>query len=185
MTARCTSQGRARPRSLALIDHRCYACHSPSPRPPNGTVGEENKRRFEPRSPRKLQCRRCPASVQSTKATWQTSFGVTQRHCFIFSAVSDSPHRDALFAGRFVNGQRAAISLFRVGKISSRSLAQSRFSPSPQRGVLCFRKRPRAALHLGGLETPVFAWNYGVAIRKTKTGCQVRSPAASSPSNAI
>ena len=30
---------------------------------------------------------------------------MTQRHCFIFSAVSDSPHREALFSGRFLNGQ--------------------------------------------------------------------------------
>ena len=79
------------------------------------------------RRARKLQCRRCPASVQSTKATWQTSFGVTQRHCSIFSAVRDSPHRDALFSGRFVKGHCAAISLFRVGKISSRSLGTKPF----------------------------------------------------------
>ena len=42
----------------------------------------------------KVQCLRCPASVHSTNATWQTSFGVTQRHSFIFSAVNDSPHRE-------------------------------------------------------------------------------------------
>ena len=29
----------------------------------------------------KVQCRRCPESVNSTNATWQTSFGLTQRHC--------------------------------------------------------------------------------------------------------
>ena len=52
----------------------------------------------------KVQCRKCPASVHSTNATWQTSFGLTQRHCSIFSAVSDSPHREALFSGRFVKG---------------------------------------------------------------------------------
>ena len=66
----------------------------------------------------KLQCRRCPASVHSTNATWQTSFGVTQRHCSIFSAVSDSPHREAFFSGRFVNGQCAAVSFLRAGKMS-------------------------------------------------------------------
>ena len=68
-----------------------------------------------------------PASVHSTNATWQTSFGLTQRHCFIFSAVSDSPQREALFSGRFANGQCAALSVFRVGKISSRSLGTKPF----------------------------------------------------------
>jgi hypothetical protein len=45
---------------------------------------------------------------------------VTQRHRSIFSAVNDSPHRDALFSGRFVNGHWAVCSVLRVGKISSR-----------------------------------------------------------------
>jgi hypothetical protein len=74
-----------------------------------------------------MQCHKCPASVHSTNATWQTSFGLTQRHCFIFSAVSDSPQREALFSGRFANGQCAALSVFRVGKISSRSLGTKPF----------------------------------------------------------
>ena len=68
----------------------------------------------------KVQCRRCPASVHSTNATWQTSFDLTQRHCSIFSAVSDSPYREALVSGRFVNGQRATLSTLRAWKISSR-----------------------------------------------------------------
>ena len=38
---------------------------------------------------------------------------------------------------------------------------------------------------LGVPGTPMFAWDCGVAIRKTKIGCQVRSLAANSPSNAI
>jgi hypothetical protein len=42
---------------------------------------------LSPRMATKLQCLRCPASVHSTNCTWQTSFGVTQRHCSIFSAV--------------------------------------------------------------------------------------------------
>jgi hypothetical protein len=58
-----------------------------------------------------VQCRKCPASVHSPNATWQTSFGLTQRHCSIFSAVSDSPHREAPFSGRFLNGQRTTLSL--------------------------------------------------------------------------
>ena len=61
----------------------------------------------------KVQCLRCPASVHSTNATWQTSFGVTQLHSFIFSAVSDSPHREALFSGRFLNGQWATLSFLK------------------------------------------------------------------------
>jgi hypothetical protein len=44
----------------------------------------------------KVLCLRCPASVHSTKTTWQTSFGLTQRRCSIFSAVNDSPQREAL-----------------------------------------------------------------------------------------
>ena len=51
-----------------------------------------------------MQWRKCPASVHSTNATWQTSFGLTQRHCSIFSAVNDSPHREDLFSGRFLKG---------------------------------------------------------------------------------
>ena len=55
------------------------------------------------------------------KATWQTSFGLTQRHCFIFSAVSDSPQREAFFSGRFVNGQcRSSQRLKSWENISSR-----------------------------------------------------------------
>ena len=35
----------------------------------------------------------------------KTSFGLTQRHWSIFSAVNDSPHREAFVSGRLVNGQ--------------------------------------------------------------------------------
>jgi hypothetical protein len=52
------------------------------------------------RMPMKVQCLKCPASVHSMKATWQTSFGLTQRHWSIFSAVNDSPHREDLFSGQ-------------------------------------------------------------------------------------
>ena len=52
----------------------------------------------------KVECRKCPASVHSTKAIWQTSFGLIHRHFSIFSAVSDSPHREALFSGKFLKG---------------------------------------------------------------------------------
>jgi hypothetical protein len=72
------------------------------------------------RRPTKVQCLRCLASVHSTKAIWQTSFGLTHRHSSIFSAVSDSPHREALFSGRFANRQRAVLSVLRAGKSSSR-----------------------------------------------------------------
>jgi hypothetical protein len=41
-----------------------------------------------------------------------------------------------------------------------------------------------STLDLGVLGTPVSAWDYGVAIRKTKTGCPVRSPVANSQGNA-
>ena len=47
-------------------------------------------------------------------------FGSTHRHWSIFSAVNDSPHRDALFSGRFLNGHGAIRSASRAGKISSR-----------------------------------------------------------------
>jgi hypothetical protein len=50
------------------------------------------------------------------------SFGLTQRHCSIFSAVIDSPHREILFSGRFANGHCAMLSFLRAGKISSRIL---------------------------------------------------------------
>jgi hypothetical protein len=72
------------------------------------------------RMPMKVQCFRCPASVHSTKAIWQTSFGLTQRHSFIFSAVSASPHREVLFSGRLVNGQCVAPAFLSTGKISFR-----------------------------------------------------------------
>ncbi len=68
----------------------------------------------------KVQCFRCPASVHSTKAIWQTSFGLTQGHSFIFSAVSTSPHREVLFSGRLVNGQCVAPAFLSTGKISFR-----------------------------------------------------------------
>ena len=47
----------------------------------------------------KVQCLKCPASVDWTNATWQISFGLTHRHWSIFSAVSDSPNREAFFSG--------------------------------------------------------------------------------------
>ena len=72
------------------------------------------------RIPTKLQCLKRPASVHSTNAIWQTRFGSTHRHWSIFSAVNDSPHRDALFSGRFLNGHGAIRSASRAGKISSR-----------------------------------------------------------------
>jgi hypothetical protein len=50
----------------------------------------------------KVECLRCPGSVHSRNATWHTSFGLTHRHWSIFSAVNDSPHREALFSGRFL-----------------------------------------------------------------------------------
>ena len=79
----------------------------------------------------KVQCRKCPASVHSTNATWQTNFGVTQRHSFIFSAVNDSPHREAIFSGRFLNGQWTTLSFLRVGKIHVTMIytMAERFSP--------------------------------------------------------
>ena len=66
------------------------------------------------RMPTKVQCLRCPASVHSRKATWQTSLGLTHRHSCIFSAVNDSPHREALFSGRFLNGHWAVCSALRA-----------------------------------------------------------------------
>ena len=65
----------------------------------------------------KVQCRKCPASLHSTNATLQTRFGLTHRHCFIFSVVSDSPQREALFSGRFLNGQWTTLSFLRAGEI--------------------------------------------------------------------
>jgi hypothetical protein len=62
------------------------------------------------RIPMKVQCLRCPASVHSTNATWQTSFGLTHRHWFIFSAISDSRHLEALFSSSFWNGQCTTLS---------------------------------------------------------------------------
>ena len=69
------------------------------------------------RIPTKVQCLRCQASVHSTNATWQTNFGLIQRHCSIFSAVNDSPHREALFSGRFLKGHWAVCSALRDGEI--------------------------------------------------------------------
>jgi hypothetical protein len=40
----------------------------------------------------------------------------------IFSAVSDSPHREALFSGRFLNGQWTTLSFWRAGKIRHKIL---------------------------------------------------------------
>jgi hypothetical protein len=57
------------------------------------------------RMPMKVQCLKCPASVHSRNATWQIIFGMTQRHCSIFSAVNDSPHHEALF---FLGSEGAA-----------------------------------------------------------------------------
>jgi hypothetical protein len=57
-----------------------------------------------------------PASVHSTKTSWQTSFGLSQRHWCIFSGVNDSPHREALFSGRFLNGHYATINISRPAK---------------------------------------------------------------------
>ncbi len=68
----------------------------------------------------KVQCLRCPASVHSRKATWQTSFGLTHRHSCIFSAVNDSPQREALFSGRFLKGHWAVCRDLRAGNNSSR-----------------------------------------------------------------
>ena len=47
----------------------------------------------------KEQCRKYPAAVHSTNATWQTNFGVIQRHSFILSAVRDSPPSARPFLG--------------------------------------------------------------------------------------
>jgi hypothetical protein len=74
-----------------------------------------------------------------TKTQYDRRFGVTQRHSFIFSAVSHSPQREVFFSGRFVNAQCAAISFLRAGKISSRipgsgsSGTASRFSSDSRR----------------------------------------------------
>jgi hypothetical protein len=43
------------------------------------------------------------------KATWQTSFGLTQWNCFIFSAVNDLPHQKALSSGDFEWALRSAL----------------------------------------------------------------------------
>ena len=46
--------------------------------------------------------------------------GLTYRHCSIFPAANDFPHREAFFSGRFLNGHWAVWSALRAGKISSR-----------------------------------------------------------------
>ena len=76
--------------------------------------------RSSSRRPTKVQCLRCPASVHSTKATWQTNFGLTHRHRSIFSAVNDSSHRQAPFSGRFLKGHWAVWRSLRARKRSSR-----------------------------------------------------------------
>jgi hypothetical protein len=77
--------------------------------------------------------RRCLASVHSTNATWQTSFGLTRRHSDIFSAVMVSPHREARVSGRFANGHFAVRRDSRVGKISSRTRGTKPLSHPHQR----------------------------------------------------
>ena len=78
----------------------------------------------------KVQCLRCPASVHSTNATWQTSFGLTHRHCSIFSAVNDSPHREALFSGRFLKGHWAVFTWANLLRRAPRS-SKSRYQREP------------------------------------------------------
>jgi hypothetical protein len=75
----------------------------------------------------KVQCRSFSPSVHSTNATWQTSFGLSHPHSFIFSAVSASPQRDAFFSGRLVKGQLGVASFLNSGKISSRLRAVKPF----------------------------------------------------------
>lgn len=67
------------------------------------------------------------------------------------------------------------------GRAIARSLPESRKGTDREKQM---RAEP-STLHLGVPGTQVFAWGYGVAIRKTKTGCRVRSPAANLPGNAI
>ena len=81
----------------------------------------------------KVQRRRCPASVHSTKATWQISYGLTRRHSDIFSAVMVSPHREARVSGRFANGHFAVRRVSRAGKISSRTRGTNPLSHPYQR----------------------------------------------------
>ena len=39
----------------------------------------------------KVQCLRCPASAHSTNPTWQTSFGLTQRHSSEEAGIEGGP----------------------------------------------------------------------------------------------
>jgi hypothetical protein len=59
------------------------------------------------RSPTNRACLRCPSVVHSTNSNWPTSSGFSQRHSFIFSAVSPCPQRPLLASGRFANGRVA------------------------------------------------------------------------------
>jgi hypothetical protein len=83
-----------------------------------------------------VQCLKCAASVHSTKATWQTSFGLTQRHSSIFSVVNDSPHREALLSGRFFKGHWTVCRTRSVGVSSCESAARSRSSLSRRNELL-------------------------------------------------
>ena len=80
-------------------------------------------------------------------ATWQTNFGLTQRHCFIFSAVSDSPHREALFSVRFSNGQ----------SVSSQFLESwEDFVPiTRHKSVLHFRDKDELFVFVNAYEQPI------------------------------
>ena len=88
--------------------------------------------------PMKVQWRKCPASIHSTNATWQTSFGLVHRHWSIFSAVSDSPHRDALFSGRFLNGHCGVCRREQDGGVPKARLSRS--SGNSRKGA----KRPKS-----------------------------------------
>ena len=125
----------------------------------------------------KVQCLKCPASVHSTNATWHTSFGLTQRHWFIFSSVSDSPHREALFSGRLLNGHWAVCSALRAGKSSSRMRGTNPF----------FTFAPMASERLAVLNTWfLFTFVYAVTLQLPisgfylSTGCVPRVPSSES-----
>ena len=114
----------------------------------------------------KVQCRKCPASVHSTKATWQTSFGLVH-----FSAVNDSLHREtssrAVFEWALGNFQRPKSwkdfvsnschrTVFHLGLEDGAVRPRRRHKQSIEAGVagqpkLCrgFSGRARGALHVG------------------------------------
>src|SRR5690242_20359955 len=56
------------------------------------------------RNPRKLACLRCPSGVHSRIPICATSFGFSQQHSFMASAVNAIPRRAFAGSGKLSNG---------------------------------------------------------------------------------